>query len=138
MIPRRRADDSPLSFRPSKARAGIHSRKLIDVAPPENDLLLCGYGFRARVFGAPRNDSESMTRISAIPGLPPLIAALGLLALWEFAARVFDISGLPPAHAALRELPAILSDPEALLNILASIRRMLIGFTLALAFAIPV
>jgi len=79
-----------------------------------------------------------MTRLSAIPGLPPLIAALGLLALWEFAARVFDISGLPPAHAALRELPAILSDPEALLNILASIRRMLIGFTLALAFAIPV
>src|SRR5215213_2222656 len=79
-----------------------------------------------------------MTGVSQIPGLPPLIAALGLLALWELAAHTFDISGLPPAHAALRELPAILSDPEALLNILASIRRMLIGFTLALAFAIPV
>jgi NitT/TauT family transport system permease protein len=79
-----------------------------------------------------------MTRISAIPGLPPLIAAAALLTLWELAARVFDISGLPPAHLALREVPAILSDPEALLNILASIRRMLIGFALALSFAIPV
>src|SRR5215213_10473117 len=79
-----------------------------------------------------------MTGVSQIPGLPPLIAALGLLALWEFAAHTFDISGLPPAHAALRELPAILTDRESLLNILASIRRMLIGFTLALSFAIPV
>jgi len=85
-----------------------------------------------------RNDGEIMPRLSAIPGLPPLIAAAGLLALWELAARTFDISGLPPAHAALREVPAILSDPEALLNILASIRRMLIGFALALIFAIPV
>src|SRR6478609_3872109 len=79
-----------------------------------------------------------MTRLSAIPGLPPLIAAAGLLAAWELAARAFDISGLPPAHEALREVPAILSDPEALWNILASIRRMAIGFTLALCFAVPV
>ena len=54
-----------------------------------------------------------------MPGLPPLLACLGLLALWEVAARTFDISGLPPAHEALRELPAILTDPESLLNILA-------------------
>src|SRR4051794_22125256 len=55
-----------------------------------------------------------MTRLSHIPGLPPLIACLGLLAAWELAARVFDISGLPPARDALRELPVILTDPEAL------------------------
>src|SRR5207237_5539690 len=79
-----------------------------------------------------------MTRLSAIPGLPPLIAAAGLLAAWEIAARVFDISGLPPAHDALRELPVILTDPEALRNILDSIRRMAIGFALALCFAVPV
>ena len=79
-----------------------------------------------------------MTRLSAIPGLPPLLAALGLLALWELAARAFGISGLPPAHEAVRELPAILTDPEALINILASIRRMLVGFALALLFAVPV
>jgi NitT/TauT family transport system permease protein len=77
-------------------------------------------------------------RLSAIPGLPPLIACAGLLAAWELGARAFGISGLPPAHAALRELPAILADPESLLNILASIKRMLVGFVLALAFAVPV
>src|SRR5882724_8134177 len=79
-----------------------------------------------------------MTRLSAIPGLPPLLACLGLLAVWEAASYIFGISGLPPAHDALRELPVILGDPESLLNILASIRRMLVGFALALAFAVPV
>jgi len=76
--------------------------------------------------------------ISTIPGLPPLLACLGLLAVWEAASYIFGISGLPPAHDALRELPVILGDPESLLNILASIRRMLVGFALALAFAVPV
>src|SRR5204862_2273734 len=79
-----------------------------------------------------------MPRLSAIPGLPPLLACLGLLAAWEIAARIFDISGLPPAHEALRQLPAILTDKESLLNILASIRRMIVGFALGLAFAVPV
>src|SRR5437868_4716088 len=77
-------------------------------------------------------------RISTIPGLPPLIACLGLIAVWELAARAFGISGLPPAHEALRELPAILTDKESLLNILASIKRMAIGFSLALAVAVPI
>ena len=36
-------------------------------------------------------------RLTAVPGLPPLLACLGLLALWELAARIFQISGLPPA-----------------------------------------
>jgi NitT/TauT family transport system permease protein len=79
-----------------------------------------------------------MMRLSAIPGLPPLIACIGLLAAWELAARAFDISGLPPAHEALRELPAILTDKESLLNILASVKRMAVGFALALAVAVPV
>jgi NitT/TauT family transport system permease protein len=77
-------------------------------------------------------------RISAIPGLPPLLACAGLLAVWEIAARVLDISGLPPAHLALAELPAILKDKESLLAILDSIRRMVTGFALALAVAIPI
>jgi NitT/TauT family transport system permease protein len=71
-----------------------------------------------------------MKNLSAIPGLPPLLATVGLLAAWEIAARVIDISGLPPAHEALRELPKILTDKESLLNILDSIRRMVIGFAL--------
>jgi ABC-type nitrate/sulfonate/bicarbonate transport system permease component len=78
------------------------------------------------------------TRLSALPGIPPLIACLALLALWEAAARIFAINGLPPAHEALRQLPAILGDRESLLNILDSVRRMAIGFALALAVAVPV
>lgn len=77
-------------------------------------------------------------RISAVPGLPPLLACAGLLAAWEIAARVLDISGLPPAHVALAELPTILRDKESLWAILDSVRRMVTGFVLALAFAIPV
>jgi NitT/TauT family transport system permease protein len=76
--------------------------------------------------------------LRALPGLPPLIAGAALLLAWELAARIFDISGLPPAHSALRELPAILGDREALINILDSVRRMVIGFVLALMFAVPV
>jgi NitT/TauT family transport system permease protein len=76
-------------------------------------------------------------RITSLPGLPPLIACAALLALWEAAARVFAIDGLPPAHEALRQLPAILGDREALINILDSVRRMAIGCALALAVAVP-
>lgn len=77
-------------------------------------------------------------RLTAVPGLPPLLACLGILAFWELAARVFQINGLPPAHEALRQLPAILGDREALFNIADSVRRMVVGFSLALAFAVPV
>src|SRR4051812_2629227 len=78
-----------------------------------------------------------MKRITQIPGIPPLLACAGLLALWELASYTFDISGLPPAHAALRELPTILTDKDSLFAILDSIRRMVTGFLLALAVAIP-
>src|SRR6476620_7342962 len=77
-------------------------------------------------------------RLGTIPGLPPLLACAGLLAVWEVAARAFDISGLPPAHEALRALPSILGDREALLNIAHSIRRMALGFAFALLFAVPI
>src|SRR5262245_63373202 len=79
-----------------------------------------------------------MRNLSAIPGLPPLLACAGLLGAWELASRAFGLSGLPPAHEALRELPNILTDKQSLLDILASIRRMVVGFALALAFAVPV
>src|SRR6202008_1806119 len=45
---------------------------------------------------------------------------------------------LPPASEALAQIPAILGDPESLLNIGDSLRRMAIGFALALVVAIPV
>jgi len=83
------------------------------------------------------NDAIMSTRLTSLPGLPPLIACVALLALWEFTARVFAISGLPPAGDALRALPAILGDREALLHIADSVRRMAVGFSLALLFAVP-
>ena len=46
------------------------------------------------------------------------------------------MSTQPPEHIQSRDDGR--PDPEALLNILHSIRRMGLGFTLALAFAIPV
>jgi ABC-type nitrate/sulfonate/bicarbonate transport system permease component len=79
-----------------------------------------------------------MGRISVLPGVPPLLAGVALLVAWELAARVIGISGLPPATQALAQLPAILSDPESLLDIAASLKRMAIGFALALVVATPV
>jgi len=76
-------------------------------------------------------------KVSSASGVPPLLACLGLLAIWEGAARLLDINGLPPAYDALRELPQILSDREALYNIAASLRRMGTGFVLALLISIP-
>ena len=58
-----------------------------------------------------------MERIASVPGLPPILACAALLAIWEIAARLLAIDGLPPASAALAQVPAILGDPEALLDI---------------------
>jgi ABC-type nitrate/sulfonate/bicarbonate transport system permease component len=79
-----------------------------------------------------------MGRIGSIPGVAPLIACAALLLAWEWAARAIGIDGLPPASRALAQIPAILGDPESLLNIADSLRRMVVGFALALGVAIPV
>jgi ABC-type nitrate/sulfonate/bicarbonate transport system permease component len=79
-----------------------------------------------------------MGRVATLPGVPPLLACLALLAAWEFAARVLGINGLPPASDALAQLPGILADPDSLLNIAASLKRMGIGFALALVIAVPI
>jgi ABC-type nitrate/sulfonate/bicarbonate transport system permease component len=79
-----------------------------------------------------------MVRIKSVPGLSALIACVALLLIWDALARAFAVSGLPPPWAALRQLPSLLTDPETLVNILASLRRMAIGFFVALACAVPV
>lgn len=79
-----------------------------------------------------------MRRAMTLPGVPPLIACIGLLLVWDFFARVVMINGLPPPMDALRQLPGILGDPEALLNIADSLKRMAIGFFAAVAFAVPI
>src|SRR5262249_22664113 len=97
---------------------------------------LSEFGRRYRAADG-HGDRGGTMRRHLLSALAPLLVCLGLGVLWEAAARSLEISGLPPASAALRELPAILGDPEALLNIAASLRRMLTGFVLALGIAIP-
>src|SRR5690242_11811003 len=48
----RHVGDSPPSFRPSEARAGIHKHN------SRESRTGCGYGFRARRGAAPRNDGN--------------------------------------------------------------------------------
>jgi ABC-type nitrate/sulfonate/bicarbonate transport system permease component len=74
----------------------------------------------------------------SIPGLPPILACIGLLAVWELLARFYGLNGLPPASQALPEIPRILTDKESLIDIVVSLRRMVIGFSLAFVVAVPV
>src|SRR6516164_8034575 len=78
-----------------------------------------------------------MRRLAALPGVPPLLACVALLGVWEAISRSLGIAGLPPPGEALRALPALLGEREALLDIADSLRRMLLGFVLGLAFAVP-
>jgi NitT/TauT family transport system permease protein len=66
-----------------------------------------------------------------------LLACVGLLVLWQVAALALATDSVPTALQALSAVPNILRDPESLANILDSLRRMLIGFSLAAAVAIP-
>ncbi|MBR0826262.1 ABC transporter permease [Bradyrhizobium manausense] len=67
----------------------------------------------------------------------PALACIGLLAVWQVAALALKNDSFPTAIEALRAVPAILTDKDALINILASLRRMVIGFSLAIAVSIP-
>src|SRR6266851_3036527 len=67
----------------------------------------------------------------------PLLACLGLLGIWQTAALVLNTDSFPTAMEAIRAIPSILGDKESLINILASLRRMAIGFSLAVIVSIP-
>ena len=69
--------------------------------------------------------------------LAPLLACLGLLGIWQVGALTLNTESFPTAFEALRAVPAILGDKESLINILASLRRMAIAFSVALVVAIP-
>jgi NitT/TauT family transport system permease protein len=69
--------------------------------------------------------------------LAPLLACLGLLVCWQIAALVLHSDSFPTAWQAVRQVPVILGDPESLINIAASLRRMAIGLSLAVIIAIP-
>src|SRR3954466_967411 len=67
----------------------------------------------------------------------PLLACFGLLGIWQVAALILGTDSFPTAWEAVRTIPSILGDKESLINILASIRRMAIGFSVALLLSIP-
>ena len=67
----------------------------------------------------------------------PVLACAGLLALWQIASLAINNDSFPTAIEAIHAIPSILGDKEALINILASLRRMAIGFGVAVAMSIP-
>jgi NitT/TauT family transport system permease protein len=67
----------------------------------------------------------------------PLLACVGLLGLWQVASLVMSTDSFPTALESIRAIPSILGDRESLINIGASLRRMAIGLSLAVLFAIP-
>jgi NitT/TauT family transport system permease protein len=78
-----------------------------------------------------------MTLRALIARLAPLLACFGLLAVWQIAALALNNDSFPTALESIRAIPAILGDKEALINILASLRRMAIGFGAAVIISIP-
>ena len=73
----------------------------------------------------------------ALSRLAPLLACLGLLAIWQAGSLMLNTESFPTAIEAVRAVPSILGDKESILNILDSLRRMAIAFSAALLFAIP-
>ena len=74
---------------------------------------------------------------SVLTRLAPVLACLGLLATWQLGSLALANDSFPTAWESLRAIPSILTDKESLLNIADSLRRMAIGFTLAIAVSIP-
>jgi len=67
----------------------------------------------------------------------PVLACLGLLVVWQLASVALKNDSFPTALEAIRAVPSILGDKESLINFAASLRRMAIGFGLAVAMSIP-
>src|SRR5215469_13565675 len=67
----------------------------------------------------------------------PVLACIGLLAVWQVASLALKNDSFPTAIEAIRAIPDILGDKESLINILASLRRMAIGFGTAVLVSIP-
>jgi len=67
----------------------------------------------------------------------PVFACIGLLAVWQAASLALHNDSFPTATEALRAIPSILGDKDSLVNFGASLRRMAIGFGVAVAVSIP-
>ena len=75
---------------------------------------------------------DTITRRAA-----PVFACIGLLAVWQAASLVLHNDSFPTATEAIRAIPSILGDKDSLVNFGASLRRMAIGFGIAVAVSIP-
>ena len=71
------------------------------------------------------------------PVVAMALVVLVLGALWALAAWRLGFSSFPGPVAALRALPGLLFDPQALWAIALSLGRMFIGYAWAAVFAIP-
>ncbi len=78
-----------------------------------------------------------MSPAALIRRAAPVLACIGLLAVWQVASIVLKNDSFPTAVEAIRAIPDILGDKESLLNILASLRRMALGFCVAVLISIP-
>ena len=67
----------------------------------------------------------------------PFLACIGLLLIWQLASLALKNDSFPTALEAIRAIPAILGDKDSLINFAASLRRMAIGFGVAVALSIP-
>jgi NitT/TauT family transport system permease protein len=67
----------------------------------------------------------------------PFLACVGLLAVWQLTSLMLKSDSFPTALEAIRAIPAILGDKDSLVNFAASLRRMAIGFGVAVAVSIP-
>lgn len=78
-----------------------------------------------------------MTLRALIARSAPFLACLGLLGVWQIAALVLNNDSFPTALDSIQAIPSILGDKESLINILASLRRMAVGFGVAVVVSIP-
>lgn len=78
-----------------------------------------------------------MLPVTLVRRAAPVLACIGLLATWQVASLALKNESFPTAIEAIRAIPDILGDKESLINILASLRRMAIGFGIAVLVSIP-
>lgn len=78
-----------------------------------------------------------MSPVALVRRAAPVLACIGLLAMWQVASLALKNDSFPTAIEAFRAIPDILGDKESLINILASLRRMAIGFGIAVLVSIP-
>jgi NitT/TauT family transport system permease protein len=77
-------------------------------------------------------------RRALVASAAPLLACFGLFAIWQVGSLALKNDSVPTALDAFRAVPTIIGDKESLINILASLRRMAIGYGIAVLLSIPI